>query len=77
MNKTKNLQEWVSVALLLIGATLLALNISSTKWAFPILAIARVWLSILMYKRKDWPLFIMNFFYVIVDIVGIVRWFNL
>jgi hypothetical protein len=39
------------------------------------LATARIWLSVLMYKRKDWPLFIMNFFYVIVDIVGIIRWF--
>jgi hypothetical protein len=75
MKKQKNWQEWASVILLLTGATLLALNISSTKWAFPILGTARIWLSVLMYKRKDWPLFIMNFFYVIVDIIGIIRWF--
>ena len=68
-------QNWVSVILLLIGATLLSLNLPFSKWAFPILAVSRIWLSILMYKRKDWPLFIMNFFYVIVDVVGIIRWF--
>lgn len=73
--KEKNLQEWISVLLLLIGATLLALNISSTKWAFPILAVARLWLTILMYKKKDYPMLTMNFFYFIVDIIGIVRWF--
>ncbi len=71
----KNLQEWISVFLLLIGATLLALNISSTKWAFPILASARLWLTLLMYKKKDYPMLTMNFFYFIVDIVGIIRWF--
>lgn len=71
----KNVQEWISVALLLIGATLLALNISSTKWAFPILATARLWLTILMYRKKDYPMLTMNFFYFIVDIVGIIRWF--
>jgi hypothetical protein len=73
--KEKNLQEWISVLLLLIGATLLALNISSTKWAFPILAVARLWLTILMYKKKDYPMLTMNFFYFIVDIIGIIRWF--
>ena len=71
----KNLQEWISVFLLLIGATLLALNISSTKWAFPILASARLWLTLLMWKKRDYPMLTMNFFYFIVDIVGIVRWF--
>jgi hypothetical protein len=75
MNNKKNWQEWFSVVLLLIGASLLALNISSTKWAFPILGVARLWLTILMYKKKDHPMFIMNFFYFIVDIVGIIRWF--
>jgi hypothetical protein len=28
-----------------------------------------------MYKKKDWPMFVMNMFYVIVDIIGIIRWF--
>jgi hypothetical protein len=71
----KNAQEWISVALLLIGALLLALNISSTKWAFPILAVSRLWLTILMYKKKDYPMLTMNFFYFLVDIIGIIRWF--
>ena len=71
----KNIQEWISVALLLIGALLLALNISSTKWAFPILAVSRLWLTVLMYRKKDYPMLTMNFFYFLVDIVGIIRWF--
>lgn len=74
-NLKKNWQDWASVALLLTGATLLALNISSTKWAFPILLVSRLWLSTLMFKRKDWPMFVMNVFYVLVDIIGIIRWF--
>ena len=75
MNTKKNWQEWTSVVLLLIGATLLALNISSTKWGFPILGAARLWLTIIMYKKKDHPMFVMNLFYFIVDIIGIIRWF--
>ena len=71
----KKLHEWLSVGLLLIGATLLALNLPYSKWAFVILGISRLWLSVLMYKKKDYPMFIMNFFYLIVDIVGIIRWF--
>jgi hypothetical protein len=73
--KNKKLNEWLSVGLLIIGATLLALNLPMSKWAFPILGISRLWLSILMFKKKDYPMFIMNFFYLIVDIVGIIRWF--
>jgi hypothetical protein len=73
--KNKKLNEWLSVGLLLIGATLLALNLPMSKWAFPILGISRLWLSILMFKKKDYPMFIMNFFYLIVDIIGIIRWF--
>ena len=71
----KKLHEWLSVGLLLIGATLLALNLPYSKWAFVILGISRLWLSVLMFKKKDYPMFIMNFFYLIVDIVGIIRWF--
>jgi hypothetical protein len=71
----KKLHEWLSVGLLLIGATLLALNLPYSKWAFVILGISRLWLSVLMFKKKDYPMFIMNFFYLIVDIVGIFRWF--
>jgi len=61
---SKNWQEWASVILLLIGASLLALNISETKWAFPIMGMARIWISILMWRKKDFPMFAMNFFYV-------------
>jgi hypothetical protein len=75
MDNKKNIQEWLSVGLLLIGATLLALNLSFTKWAFPLLGVARLWLTIIMYKKKDHPMFIMNLFYFIVDIIGIIRWF--
>lgn len=71
----KKFHEWASVSLLMIGACLLALNIPETKWAFPILTVGRAWLSLLMYKRKDWPLFMSNFSFFIIDIVGIVRWF--
>jgi hypothetical protein len=73
--KKKNIQECISVFLLLIGATLLSLNVLSTKWEFPILASARLWLTFLMWKKRDYPMLTMNFFYFIVDIVGIIRWF--
>ena len=71
----KKWQDWASVFLLMIGASLVALNIPLTKWAFPILCVGRGWLSYLMYQRKDWPLFMSNFSFFIIDIVGIFRWF--
>jgi hypothetical protein len=73
--REKKLYEWISVILLLIGATLLALNLPFSKWAFVILGISRLWLSILMFRKKDHPMFVMNFFYLIVDVIGIIRWF--
>ena len=73
--KNKKWQDWISVVLLMIGAVLLAINIPNSKWAFPILCIGRGWLSYLMYKRKDWPLFLSNFSFFLIDIVGIIRWF--
>lgn len=72
---TEKQQNWASVFLLMIGASLLAMNIPETKWAFPILCIGRGWLSYLMYKRKDWLLFMSNFSFFVIDIIGIVRWF--
>ena len=75
MDKRKKWQDWVSVTLLMVGAVLLALNIEETKWAFPILCFGRAWLSLLMFKRKDWPLFLSNFSFFLIDIVGIIRWF--
>jgi len=71
----KKYEEWASVVILMIGAILLALNIPITKWAFPILCVGRGWLSHLMYKRRDWPLFMSNFSFLIIDVIGIIRWF--
>lgn len=68
-------QDWASVILLMVGATLLALNIPATKWAFPVLCVGRGWLSYLMYHRRDWPLFTSNFSFFLIDMVGIFRWF--
>ena len=72
---TEKQQSWASVWLLTIGAVLVALNIPETKWAFPILSAGRIWLSYLMYKRRDWPLFASNFIFLITNIIGIIRWF--
>ena len=72
---TEKKQNWASVFLLMIGASLLAMNTPETKWAFPILCIGRGWLSYLMYKRKDWPLFMSNFSFFLIDVIGIIRWF--
>ena len=69
-------QDWTSVILLMIGATLLAANIPETKWAFPVLTVGRIWLSVLMWRRKDWPLFMSNFSFCLIDLVGIYRWFK-
>lgn len=71
----KKWQDWASVFLLMIGAILLALKIDVSKWAFPILCIGRAWLSYLMYERKDWALFMSNFSFFVIDIIGIFRWF--
>jgi hypothetical protein len=74
-NSNKKWQDWASVILLMIGASLLAFNIPETKWAFPILCVGRGWLSYLMYIRKDWPLFASNFSFFVIDVFGIFRWF--
>jgi hypothetical protein len=65
-----NMLKFLAVSLFVIGGTLLALNISVSKYAFFGFVIAHILLSYTFFK-KDNILFAQNFYFVFMNIYAI------
>lgn len=66
--------KWTGTVLQIIGAAVLALNVSWSGLAFlPMLAGAFIWLTIAT-VIGDGPLALLNLTFVAINIVGISRW---
>ncbi len=66
--------EWTATFLTLVGASLLALNIPASPWAYPImLAGAVLWVATAV-KTRDLPLALLNCGFLLINSVGIWRW---
>ena len=66
--------KWIGSGLQIIGAAMLALNVTWSGWAFvPMLAGSFLWLAIAT-AIGDGPLALLNVSFVAINIVGIIRW---
>lgn len=66
--------KWLSTLFLVVGAILVSLNFSESKWGFITFMIGH---SILMYcfiKERDYPLLVQNVFFLVIDFIGIYYW---
>lgn len=67
--------EWIGSGLAIIGAILIALNIKLELIAFSIYLISNLFLLAFSYKKKHRGLLIMTATFVIINLIGIIRWF--
>lgn len=69
-----DLYEWAGSLLAIIGAILIALNIHLEILAFVIYIISNILLIKFSTKKKHYGILIMSLTFVIINMIGIIRW---
>ena len=68
--------KWLGTISFLLAATLLSSNIEISRYGFFLFLFGHVILSYYFwYRVKDYPMFVQNSFFIVVDAWGIYRWF--
>ena len=67
--------KWFATILFLCAGTLLAFNVDASKYGFLLFFVGHVTLGYYFLKEKDWPMVTQNVFFLIIDSIGITRWF--
>lgn len=70
-----NITKWLSTFLFLSAGTLLSLNIEISRFGFPLFLTGHIILTYFFLKKKDWPMLTQNGFFLLIDCIGIYRWF--
>jgi hypothetical protein len=69
-----NLIKWLSVILTIIAALTISLRVTEIVTSYYLFLIGHITMSFILYRDKDWSLFFMNLVWVIIDIIGIIKW---
>lgn len=67
--------EWAGSLLAIVGAILIALNMHLEIFAFLVYLVSNTLLIIFAVRKKHHGILIMTLCFVIINIIGIVRWF--
>lgn len=67
--------DWIATSFQLPAACLLAANVASSRWAFPMFIVGGVFWMAHAIRTRQVPLFIMQAVFSSVDVVAIARWF--
>ena len=67
--------KWLATALFLSAGTLLSLNIEISRFGFLLFFTGHILLTWYFLKEKDWAMITQNAFFILIDILGIYRWF--
>jgi len=70
-----DLIEWAGSLLAIIGALLIAANVHLEVLAFSIYLVSNLLLIIFSWQKKHYGILIMTVVFVIINFVGIIRWF--
>ena len=73
--KTVDNLKWISTTLFLMAGLMLSLNLGISKIGFILFFIGHVILVNAFWKSKDWSMITQNGFFIIIDSIGIYRWF--
>lgn len=68
--------EWLGTSTGIIGAGLLASNISASRWGWAVFLLSAIAWTAVGFLRVSKPMIILNLFYVVLNIFGVLRWFN-
>ncbi len=74
MDKLKII-KWLSVVITIIAALTISLRVIDVLFSYYIFLIGHLIMTYVLFKFKDWSLFFMNMVWVIIDIVGIIKWY--
>ena len=72
-NKLKII-KWFSVVITIIAALFISLRITNIVISYYIFLVGHTIMAFILYKEKDWSLFFMNMVWVMIDVLGIVKW---
>ena len=67
--------KWIATILFLTAGTLLSLNIEISRIGFLFFLTGHVLLTYYFLKLKDYAMITQNAFFLIIDAIGIYRWF--
>ena len=67
--------KWLATALFLSAGTLLSLNIEISRFGFLLFLSGHLILTWYFLKEKDWAMITQNAFFILIDALGIYRWF--
>ena len=73
-NKLKII-KWLSVVITIMAALTISLRVIDVVFSYYIFLIGHISMTYVLFKFKDWSLFFMNMVWVIIDIVGIIKWY--
>ena len=66
--------KWISVVITIIAALFISLRITNIVISYYIFLVGHTIMAFILYKEKDWSLFFMNMVWVMIDVLGIVKW---
>jgi hypothetical protein len=67
--------KWLSVVITIIAALTISLRVIDVLFSYYIFLIGHLIMTYVLFKFKDWSLFFMNMVWVVIDIVGIIKWY--
>jgi hypothetical protein len=69
------ISKWIATFLFLTAGTLLSLNLEVSKVGFLFFLVGHVMLTVVFFKQRDWSMLVQNAFFLVIDMIGIYRWF--
>jgi len=73
MDKHK-MVKWFSVIITIIAALTISLRITEIVASYYIFLLGHLTMSYILYRDRDWSLFFMNLVWVVIDVIGIIKW---
>ncbi len=69
-----NLLKWTSVFITILAALTISLKLTEIITSYLIFLFGHILMFCVMIKTKDWSLFFMNLTWILIDIIGIIKW---
>ena len=66
--------KWFSVIITIIAALTISLRITEIVASYYIFLVGHLTMSYILYRDKDWSLFFMNLVWVVIYVIGIIKW---
>ena len=69
-----DLLKWISVFVTILAALTISLRLTEIITSYIIFLFGHILMFFIMLKTKDWSLFFMNLTWILIDVIGIIKW---